>query len=78
MQPLGGPCRVDVHQWPDVNGGITYTERVQGDPGPLTLLGWYTRKHGTSAPEEEWRASIEAGQCSINGRVERDPAAPIP
>ncbi|KAI7845081.1 hypothetical protein COHA_001446 [Chlorella ohadii] len=77
MKPLGGPCRVST-QWADVNSGIIYTERVQGDVSPLTLLGWYTSKHGTSATEEEWRASILGGQCSINGAVERDPEAPLP
>lgn len=51
---------------------------AQGDVSPLTLLGWYTSKHGTSATEEEWRASILGGQCSINGAVERDPEAPLP
>lgn len=28
MKPLGGPCRVST-QWSEINGGITYTERVQ-------------------------------------------------
>ena len=28
MKPLGGPCRVST-QWAEINGGITYPERVQ-------------------------------------------------
>lgn len=54
------------------------TCHLQGDVSPLTLLGWYTSKHGTSASEQEWRASILVGQCSINGQVVRDPDELLP
>lgn len=51
MPPPGGPCRVEA-VWAVVNDGINYTELVQG-ACPLSLLQWYTTKHGASGTEEQ-------------------------
>ena len=74
---LGGPCRFETEPWAPVNGGLTYTDRVQGCCGQ-TLLQLYASKHGSSASPEHWRAAILAGQVTVNGEVQRDPDAPVP
>lgn len=61
----------------DVNGGIEYTERVQGAKA-LSLLQWYASRHAANASVDSWRASIEGGQVRINGQAVTDPEAPIP
>lgn len=75
---LGGPCRVSLgKEWPDLNDGLTYTDRVQGACG-MNLLQFYATKHASSATIEQWRESILAGQHSISGQLCTDPAAPVP
>lgn len=79
MPPLGGPCRVELPggEWPDVNGGLTYTDRVQGSCA-ATLLQFYATKHASSAPVEHWRQAILGGRISINGQMVSDPQTPVP
>ncbi len=79
MPPFGGPCRVEVPggKWSDVNGGLTYTDRVQGACS-ATLLQFYATKHASSAPIEHWREAILAGRIAINGQIVFDPQAPVP
>lgn len=78
MARLGGPLRVERQAgWPEVNEGITYTERVQG-VWAGTLLDWYCSKYAASASREQWKASIEAGTCAVNGQAVCNPDAAVP
>lgn len=59
-----------------INNGYAYPDRIEPANAGLSVLAFYTR-HYRHSTEAEWRAKIERGEVTLNGRPARpdDPLA---